>query len=101
MSLGKIIGRIDIKDGKAEVKDFKGKGKDIEVRGEGLANMNPHILNSAMSLKMKFKPSDDFVQKNQKLQPLLYAVQSSKDKDGFYVFQVTGTLEHPYFNMGR
>ncbi|MFA6034174.1 MAG: type II secretion system protein GspN [Myxococcota bacterium] len=101
MMMGKVTGRIDVKDGKAEVKEFKGKGKDIELKGEGQSNLAPRISTSGMTVKFRFKPSDDFVQRNQKLQPLLYTIQSSKDKDGFYVFQVTGSLERPYFSMGR
>jgi type II secretion system protein N len=101
LAFGKVQGKIDVKDGKAEVKEFKGKGKDIELKGEGIASMTPRISSTGLSMKFKFKPADDFVQKNQSVQPLLFAIQSAKDKEGFYSFQVTGPLERPYFNQSR
>jgi type II secretion system protein N len=101
VSFGKVSARIDIKDGKAEVKEFKGKGKDAEVKGEGTATLAPRMQTSSLQLKVKFKPSDDFVTKNQKIQPMLYTIQSSKDKEGFYGYQITGALDHPFFTMLR
>ncbi|MBI5526517.1 MAG: type II secretion system protein GspN [Deltaproteobacteria bacterium] len=99
MNFGKVQARFEIKDGKAEVKEFKGKGKDIEVKGEGTSNLSAKITATGLNIKLKFKPSDEFVQKNQKLQPLLFAIQSSKDKEGFYSYQITGPLERPHFSQ--
>jgi type II secretion system protein N len=101
MQFGKVQGRVEVKDGKADVKEFKGKGRDVEMKGDGFVSMAPRIASSGMALKLKFKPSEDFVQKNQGIQPLLFAVQSAKDRDNFYSFQMSGPLERPYFSMSR
>jgi len=101
INFGQITLKINLKDGKAEIKEFKGKGKDVEVKGDGTANLSNRIGASSMSFKLKIKPTEDFIQKNSKLQPLLYAIQSSKDREGFYVFQIAGSFERPHFSLGR
>jgi len=101
MSIGKVTVGIEIKDGKAVIREFTGKGKDIEIKGDGSCTMSAQALSSLMSIKLKFRPTDAFLKQNQKLQPLLPMIQSSKDKDGFYSFQVNGSLGRPAFSMSR
>jgi len=101
MSFGKVTVGIEVKDGKAVIREFTGKGKDIEIKGDGSCTMSAQALSSLMSIKLKFKPTDAFLKQNQKLQPLLPMIQSSKDKDGFYSFQLNGSVGRPAFSMSR
>ena len=61
----------------------------------------PKLSQSSMAIKIRFKPSDEFVQKNQKIQPLIYAIQGAKDKEGFFAYQITGAMEHPFFTQAK
>lgn len=97
VDIGDIRSKVDIKDGKFKVSDFKGKGKDIEVRLAGEGQILQPLGRSSLNLNLRLKPSQRFIDKNDKIKTILFGIASSLDKEGFYNFSLKGTFSDPLF----
>jgi type II secretion system protein N len=94
------IGHLDltlkIDGGKASVDFFKAQGADVDANLEGEIALAPKALLSNLKLKLKFKPSDDFLKRNSFIQTGLNFAMS-KDAKGFYTVNINRALGNPGF----
>lgn len=97
INIGDIRSKVEIKEGKFKVGDFKGKGKDIEVRLAGEGEIVQPPGRSSLNLNLRLKPSQGFIDKNDKIKTILFGIASSLDKEGFYNFSIKGTFSDPLF----
>ncbi len=98
---GDLLGEIEIREGKFKITNFKAKGKDVEIKllGDG-AFLSP-VSRSNLNLSLKVKPTQAFIDREEKLKTILFGIGSSLDKEGFYNFSIKGTISSPSFNIEK
>ncbi len=74
------------------------KSEDLEGSLEGNIGFGM-VVNP--NLKMKYKFTDSFLATNKKINSVLTGLNLVKSRDGFYQYQITGTLDKPKFNPIR
>jgi type II secretion system protein N len=99
IALGKLSAKATIKDGKATVEKLEAKGQDLEARGEGITvTIQPRLEHAPIFGKILVRPSDAFWSGSGTagFRGLAEAaLAQAKGGDGFYGFQLHGTLGHP------
>ncbi len=101
VNTGDIKGEIDIKEGKFKVSNFKSKGKDVELRLSGEGGFLSPPSRGNLNLSLRVRPSQGFIDREEKLKTVLFGIGSSLDKEGFYNFSIKGTLSNPAFNIEK
>ena len=100
VELGRLDMAFKIDAGKATVEFFKTQGADVESSLEGDVQLAQKVMMSALKLKLKFKPADDFLKRNSFIQTGLNFAMS-KDAKGFYTVNVNRVLGNPGFQPQR
>jgi type II secretion system protein N len=100
MDLGRLELTIKLDGGKGTVDFFKTQGSDVEANLEGEVQLAQTLLLSPLNLKLKFKPSEEFLKRNSIIQSGL-SMAMSKDSRGFYTVSVARYLGNPAFQPQR
>lgn len=100
VDLGRLDMAFKLDGGKATVDFFKAQGADVEATLEGDVQLATKILMSALKLKLKFKPAEDFLKRNSFIQTGL-SFAMTKDSKGFYTVNVNRVLGNPGFQPQR
>jgi len=97
MDIGDLKGEVEIKEGKFKVVNLKSKGKDLELRisGDGLLTSPPS--RGSLNLTLRLKPTQAFIDKQEKIKTILFGIGNTLDKEGFYNFSIKGTFSNPTF----
>lgn len=104
MVLGDVTARATVKDGKANFEKLEAKSEDLELSGEGIYfQVQPRLEYAPLFGKVKLKLNDAFWNKSgtagfKGIAEM--ALASAKGPDGFYRFQIFGTLGHPQGRPG-
>ncbi len=101
INTGNLNGQIEMKDGKFKVSNFKSKGKDIEARLSGDGGFGSPPSRSNLNLSLRVKPSQAFIDREEKVKTVLFGIGNSLDKEGFYNFSIKGTLSNPSFSIEK
>lgn len=100
VDLGRLEAELKLDKGQAQVQTFKANGKDVEASIEGNITLAQKLMFSTLALKLKFKPSEDFLRKNSFIQTgLNFAMR--KDPGGFYATNIERMLGNPSFRPMR
>ncbi len=99
ISLGKTQAALEITKGKADIKSFQVRSDDIEASLEGYFLLQKSLQQLSARCKLRFRPSDDFLNRNPKFKDLinLSGINRAKDKDGYFSYSVYGRLDSPQF----
>jgi type II secretion system protein N len=100
VELGQLDMALKLDGGKGTVDLFKTQGGDVDAALEGEIALAQKILLSALKLKLKFKPGEDFLKRNSFIQTGL-SFAMSKDGRGFYTVNVNRVLGNPGFQPQR
>jgi type II secretion system protein N len=100
VDLGHLEAALKLDQGKAAVETFRSQGADVESELEGDITLAQKLAFSTLKLKLRFKPSDDFLRKNSFIQSGL-AFAMSKDSRGFYSASIERMLGNPSFKPIR
>lgn len=107
LSLGTVALAGEAKDGVLKVSKLSASGKDVDLTADGRIQMRENAPDSGLELAFKFKIGDAYRKKNEqtkmifgepgsKIPPLFDSVTQMKPgADGFYAFNVRGTLGSP------
>ena len=94
VAFSKSEGHIKLSRGRAEIRDTSLEADELQAVAEGFITLSKNIERSRLSLKLRFKVRDD-------LDPLVNGAMMGstrhKDKNGWYHYQVSGTLAKPRF----
>ena len=103
ISLGKTQARLEIVKGKVDIKSFSVRSDDIEASLEGYFLLQKKLANLSARCKLRFKPSDDFLDRNPKFRDLinLSGMNKARGQDGFYGYTLYGRLDNPQFRPMR
>lgn len=80
--------------GKAEFRDTEFEADEVQVVVEGFVTLSKSVMRSRLSLKVRFKLREDL---DQLAKISLGANPAHKDDDGWFHYQVNGTLQRPRF----
>jgi type II secretion system protein N len=97
VDIGDLKGEIEIKEGKFKVINFKSKGKDVELRITGDGQFTSPPSKGSLNLTLKFKPSQGFIDRQEKIKTLLFGIGNTLDREGFYNFAIKGSISNPTF----
>jgi len=99
LALGRFAANFDIKDGRATAEEFDASGGDAEGNFAGFILLRDHLGASALTGYVKFKVSDDYLRDSRKFSMLMGSPSLTRATraDGFYGFNVRGTLSNPQF----
>lgn len=98
--LGRLDAVVKFEPGKASITTFKTTGNDAEASLEGDVTLQRLLAVSPLKLKLKFKPSDDFLKRNSFIQTGLNFAMS-RDPKGFYGASIDRTVGNPRFVASR
>jgi type II secretion system protein N len=94
VAFSKSEGHIKLTRGRAELRDTSLEADELQAVVEGFVTLSKNIERSRLSLKLRFAVRDD-------LDPLVNGAMMGntrhKDEDGWYHYQVSGTLAKPRF----
>jgi type II secretion system protein N len=96
VEVGLLDAELKLDAGKASVKSFKAEGADVDATVEGDINLAQKLLFSNLRLKLKFKPSEDFLKRNSFIQTGL-GFAMGKDSRGYHTINVERMLGNPRF----
>ena len=100
VDLGRLDMAFKLDGGKATVDFFKAQGADVDATLEGDVALAQKVMMSALKLKLKFKPAEDFLKRNSFIQTGL-SFAMTKDSKGFYTVNVNRVLGNPGFQPQR
>ncbi len=80
--------------GKAELRDTEFEADEVQVVVEGFVTLSKNVMRSRLSLKVRFKLREDL---DQLAKVALGANPAHKDDDGWFHYQLNGTLQRPRF----
>ena len=100
VDLGRLDAEVKIEPGKASVATFRTLGGDAESSLEGDIALQKLLAISQLRLKVKFKPSEDFLKRNSFIQTGL-SFAMGKDPKGYYAANIDRTLGNPRFTPVR
>lgn len=97
VALGALDGRLVFKEGSAEVEEFKLKGQDLEAEiVDTFIRLQPMLKNSSINGKLRFKPSEDWWNRNEMLKSAAnFALPAAKD--GWRTLTLYGPISSPRF----
>ncbi len=107
LSLGNVALVGEAKDGVLKISKLSASGRDVDLSADGRVQMRENAPDSNLDLAFKFKVGDTYRKKNEqtkmifgepgsKIPPLFDSVTQMKPgADGFYAFNVRGTLGSP------
>ncbi len=78
--------------GKAEFRDTVFEAEQAQARIEGFVSLSQNFMRSRLSLRVKFKLADTF---DGLMSMAVGSDPTHKDKDGWYHYQINGTLQRP------
>jgi len=94
VAFSKSEGHVKLTRGRAELRDTSLEADELQAVVEGFVTLSKNIERSRLSLKLRFAVRDD-------LDPLVNGAMMGntrhKDEDGWYHYQVSGTLAKPRF----
>lgn len=93
--LGDLAWTIPVEDGKAIIRNQKLEGPNVMLNLDGEIVLNNIPNRSLVNLTMRFKPTPEFLRKEPLLASLLKNIDRYKSRDGFYNYQISGTLKRP------
>lgn len=99
--LGSLDWTIPIEGGKAKITNQTLSGPTVEASVNGEIVLAKPFGRSLMNLKLRFKPTPEFLRKEPLLGSLLNNLSRYRSPDGFYGYQVTGTVKRPRFTPTR
>jgi hypothetical protein len=80
--------------GKAELRDTEFDADEVQVVVDGFVTLSKNVMRSRLSLKLRFKLREDL---DQLAKMALGSNPSHKDGEGWFHYQVNGTLQRPRF----
>jgi type II secretion system protein N len=90
--LGDFTGKVLIEKGVARLQTVQARSLDGEVYIEGEIRLVDPFPQSLADLYVRFKPSDTFIKKSDKLQLLVQLADAGKRPDGYYGVRLSGAL---------
>jgi type II secretion system protein N len=94
VAFSKSEGHVKLTRGRAELRDTSLEADEVQAVVEGFVTLSKNIERSRLSLKLRFAVRDD-------LDPLVNGAMMGntrhKDDDGWYHYQISGTLAKPRF----
>ncbi|HEY3445716.1 MAG TPA: type II secretion system protein GspN [Myxococcales bacterium] len=100
VDLGRLEMAFKLDGGKATVDFFKTQGADVEATMDGDVTLAPKVPMSALKLKLKFKPAEEFLKRYSFIQTGL-SFAMTKDSKGFYTVNINRVLGNPGFQPQR
>jgi len=96
VDLGRLDAVVRIEPGKVDIATFRTEGGDAESSLEGQIALQKMLAVSTLRLKLKFKPSDDFLKRNSFIQTGL-SFAMTRDPKGYYAANIERTIGNPRF----
>ena len=92
---------ISLEQGAIKITDWQQSGKDLEASSiNGKITLQKKTDNSAIDIKLSFKPSADFLSKNKKFGAMLQMAGLKKDDKDNYNLDLGGKLGSPKIKGG-
>lgn len=101
INLGKILAELEIGKGRADIKTLQVRSEDVEATVEGNLNLQKRLDQSMANLKVKFKLTDDFLNRNPKFKDLIQMAGLPRGPDGMSTYNIYGNIGHPQFKVAR
>jgi type II secretion system protein N len=90
--LGDFTGKVVIEKGMARLQTVQARSLDGEIYIEGEIRLVDPFPQSLADLYVRFKATDAFIKKSDKLQLLMQLADAGKRSDGYYGVRLTGAL---------
>jgi type II secretion system protein N len=100
-SLGDIDVSAALEKGVARLDKTVARGGDFDADAEGTVRLKPLLSLSQADIRVRFKPSDAWLNANPMFRGLLSAVGNARQPDGSYAFTLTGPLSNLTSRPGR
>lgn len=106
---GELVLEAEVKGGQLKIEQFSATGPDLEFTADGTVRLRDQLEHSTLSLSVKFKFTDRYVNKNDLTKSLfgsggtpgLFDLdpknKRAKRSDGFYGWRVSGSIGKPVF----
>lgn len=97
LDLGTTDIQFEIKDGVMTAKKFEQHSSDLETKLTGDVTLRKQVMASNLNFALKFKLTDEFLNKNPKFKTILdlSGAKRTKSPDGFMTAKLTGALSNP------
>lgn len=100
-----VVGDLDwnlpVEDGKVIVRNQRLDGPNLSAALDGEIVLAQPMTRSLLNLTIQFRPTEAFLAKEPLLGQLLNNLNRYKNAQGFYGYQVSGTLKRPRFTPRR
>lgn len=93
--LGDLSWTLPIENGKVIIRNQRLDGRDVALELDGEVVLAKPIARSLVNLTVRFKPSVEFLQRERMLAALIRNIDRFKDREGYYGYQITGTIKRP------
>jgi type II secretion system protein N len=94
MAFSRSEAHLKISRGKAEFRDTVFEADEVEIHVDGFVTLSNSFMRSRLSLQLKFKLRDDL---DGLTKMAIGANPNHKDTEGWYHYQINGTLSRPRF----
>jgi len=94
MAFSRSEAHVKLSRGKAELRDTVFEADEVQARLDGFITLSNSFMRSRLSLQLKFKLRDDL---DGLTKVAMGSDPSHKDSDGWYHYQINGTLSRPRF----
>ncbi len=101
LPVGNLDWTIPVSKGKATFERLELTGDTVLLRLDGDVTLGSPLDRSILNFKISFKPTPAFLKKEPLLGALLNNIRRAKGRDGFYTYQVSGSVKRPRFFARR
>ncbi len=101
LEIGDLDWDLPVEEGKLLVSNQRLSGPNVDAVLDGQIVLAKPLSRSLVNLVIRFKPTPAFLQKEPLFASLLKNIDPYKGADGFYGYQISGTLKRPRFTPKR
>lgn len=95
LQLGNLDWNLPVENGKVMVRNQRLDGPSVLLNLNGEIVLAKPMFRSLVNVELKFKPTPAFLQKEPMMGSLLRNIDRYKGSDGYYTYQISGTLKRP------
>ncbi|MEO1233409.1 MAG: type II secretion system protein GspN, partial [Myxococcota bacterium] len=95
LNLGDLDWNLPVENGKVIIRNQRLEGPDLSLMLDGEIVLAKPPNRSLVNLTAKFKPTPEFLKREPLMASLLKNIDRYKGSDGFYGYQISGTVKRP------
>lgn len=101
LALGNLAWTLPVEDGKVLVRNQRLSGPTVDLVLDGEVVLARPLSRSLVNLTVRFKPTPTFLDQEPMIGALLRNIDRYKGPDGFYTYQMSGTVKRPRLTPRR